>query len=62
MNILGAPNMKVRCWNDEDVVSRDELKKQVAGVHGILCTVSDQIDKEILDAAGCIAVLFPQQV
>ena len=53
MTIL-KQKLNVKSWSTENVVPREELLKQVAGVHGILCTLSDQIDKELLDAAGTV--------
>ncbi|EDV29153.1 uncharacterized protein TRIADDRAFT_18802 [Trichoplax adhaerens] len=35
-----------------DRISREELIRGVAGCHGLLCTLTHQINKEILDAAG----------
>ena len=31
---------------------REELLKQVAGTNAIYCSLTDKIDKELLDAAG----------
>ncbi|KAK7494190.1 hypothetical protein BaRGS_00014663 [Batillaria attramentaria] len=44
--------LTVKHWDSEDAIPRDELLKNVAGVDGILCTISDKIDKELLEAAG----------
>ncbi|XP_071109168.1 glyoxylate reductase/hydroxypyruvate reductase-like [Haliotis cracherodii] len=42
----------VSMWNSEERVPRGELLQSVVGVDGILCMRSDQIDREVLDAAG----------
>ena len=53
MGILtGSTKLKVKSWNTENVIPRQQLLQEVEGMHGILCTISDNIDKELLDAAG----------
>ncbi|XP_025081305.1 glyoxylate reductase/hydroxypyruvate reductase-like isoform X2 [Pomacea canaliculata] len=42
----------VKIWDSEDACPRSELLKNVAGCDGILCTINDQIDAEVLNAAG----------
>ncbi|XP_049876392.1 glyoxylate reductase/hydroxypyruvate reductase [Pectinophora gossypiella] len=42
----------VKLWSDASPVPRAEFLKSVAGVNGIFCSLTDKIDKEILDAAG----------
>ncbi|RUS82477.1 hypothetical protein EGW08_009740 [Elysia chlorotica] len=48
--------LKEKCdvdiWDSDEVVPRNELLKRVKGVAGIFCTISDNIDVEVLDAAG----------
>lgn len=39
-------------WDSDEPVPRTELLKGVQGAAGILCLLSDRIDKEVLDAAG----------
>jgi glyoxylate reductase len=39
-------------WPDELPPSRQEILKRVRGVEGLLCLLTDQIDAEIMDAAG----------
>ncbi|MBN3310233.1 GRHPR reductase, partial [Amia calva] len=39
-------------WDSDDPVPRQELLKKVSGVEGIFCVLTDQIDAELLDAAG----------
>jgi len=52
----GLQILRERCdvdiWDSDDVVPRDVLLKRVTGVDGIFCTINDNIDREILDAAG----------
>ena len=39
-------------WEDELPPSRDVLLGKVIGIDGILCLLTDQIDKELMEAAG----------
>ena len=40
-------------WDSDDVpVPRQELLKKVKGVDGLVCTLTEKIDAELLDAAG----------
>lgn len=46
-------NFDVDMWNSEDeVMPRDQLLDRVKGVNAILCILTDNIDRELLDAAG----------
>ncbi|MEE6510877.1 hypothetical protein FKM82_031213 [Ascaphus truei] len=42
----------VQQWNSDEPIPREELLKGVVGAHGLLCLLSDKIDKELLDTAG----------
>lgn len=42
----------VDLWDSDDVMPRGTLLKRVQGAEGIFCTINDQIDSEVLDAAG----------
>lgn len=42
----------VEVYNEEKPIPRDALLKGVAGIDGLLCLLTDPIDKEVLDAAG----------
>lgn len=44
--------LQVDAWDSENVMPRAELLKRVKGVNGVLCTITDNIDQEFLDAAG----------
>ncbi|XP_067658654.1 glyoxylate reductase/hydroxypyruvate reductase-like [Haliotis asinina] len=39
-------------WDSDDVVPRATLLEKVAGMDGLFCTISDIIDKDVLEAAG----------
>jgi glyoxylate reductase len=43
---------EVDVWPDELPPTHDELLQHVRGVDGLLCLLTDQIDGEVLDAAG----------
>ncbi|NWT03436.1 GRHPR reductase, partial [Mionectes macconnelli] len=43
---------RVLQWDSEEPVPRAELLSRVAGTRGLLCLLSDRIDREVLDAAG----------
>jgi len=38
--------------NEENAMDRNELLQRVQGVDGLLCTLNDRIDKQLLDNAG----------
>ncbi|XP_063829658.1 glyoxylate reductase/hydroxypyruvate reductase [Ostrinia nubilalis] len=42
----------VKLWEKPSPVPRAEFLKSVAGTNGIYCSLTDKIDKELLDAAG----------
>jgi len=40
-------------WDSDDApVPREELLRQVRGVDGLVCVLTEKIDTELLDAAG----------
>jgi len=39
-------------WDDDEVIPRSTLLTHVKGASGLFCTINDQIDTELLDAAG----------
>ncbi|KAE8632291.1 hypothetical protein XENTR_v10001505 [Xenopus tropicalis] len=43
---------KVQQWDSDEPIPRAELLKGIAGAHGLICLLSDKIDKEVLDTAG----------
>ncbi|XP_053378838.1 glyoxylate reductase/hydroxypyruvate reductase-like [Mercenaria mercenaria] len=51
IDILGE-TCDVDVWNSDDVVPRETFLERVKGVSGLFCTINDEIDTEVLDAAG----------
>ncbi|MBP9853178.1 MAG: glyoxylate reductase/hydroxypyruvate reductase [Patescibacteria group bacterium] len=47
-----AETCEVDVWGDDSAIPHDELVKRAQGKNGILCMLTDAIDKEVLDAAG----------
>ncbi|XP_005004162.2 glyoxylate reductase/hydroxypyruvate reductase isoform X1 [Cavia porcellus] len=47
-----AADCEVELWDSDEPISRKELEHRVAGAHGLLCFLSDRVDKKVLDAAG----------
>ncbi|NWU87212.1 GRHPR reductase, partial [Onychorhynchus coronatus] len=54
-----ASGCRVQQWDSEEPVPRAELLSRVAGTRGLLCLLSDRIDREVLDAAGGCGTPFP---
>lgn len=52
MALLDDERLNVKSWNRENAMPKQELMSSVSGVDGIICMISDAIDKEVLDAAG----------
>ncbi|XP_067839452.1 glyoxylate reductase/hydroxypyruvate reductase-like [Heptranchias perlo] len=42
----------IKQWDFDDPVPRSDLLKEVAGIHGLYCLLTEKIDKELLEAAG----------
>jgi len=53
VNALKSAGCSVTQWKSHSVISREELVKQVQGIDGLFCMLTDKIDKEILNSAGC---------
>lgn len=55
---IPKPGMKllngcdVTYWDSDDAIPREELIRNVAGIDGLLCMLTDTIDAEVLEAAG----------
>lgn len=59
---LGAPlllrglslvfSCQVEHWDSDEPIPDKELERGVAGAHGLLCLLTDRVDKRLLDAAG----------
>ena len=47
-----SKKLNVKSWPTENVIPREDLLLKVKGVNGLVCTISDVIDQEVLDAAG----------
>lgn len=39
-------------YSSDEAMPREELLRRAAGVHGIICMLTDKIDQELVDAAG----------
>ena len=49
---LIAREVDADVWPDELPPDRDVLLQKVRGIHGLLCLLTDQVDAELMDAAG----------
>ncbi|CDH56395.1 glyoxylate reductase hydroxypyruvate reductase [Lichtheimia corymbifera JMRC:FSU:9682] len=49
---LEAQNFDLVQWQQDCVMPREELLKQVKGAEALICLLTDRIDTELLDAAG----------
>ncbi|KAK2119991.1 hypothetical protein P7K49_001377 [Saguinus oedipus] len=45
-------NCEVEQWDSDEPIPNKELERGVAGAHGLLCLLSDRVDKRLLDVAG----------
>ena len=52
INLLRSKGYQVDINPEDKVLSKEELKKTIAGYNGLLCLLTDHIDGEVLDAAG----------
>jgi glyoxylate reductase len=52
-----APPIEIDQWDEERPIPRDELLRRVAAVDGIVATLSDRIDSELLAAAPRLRVV-----
>ncbi|EPQ18738.1 Glyoxylate reductase/hydroxypyruvate reductase [Myotis brandtii] len=43
---------EVEQWDSDEPIPRKELERGVAGAHGLLCLLTEQVDRKLLDAAG----------
>uniref|UniRef100_A0A8C6Z9T7 Glyoxylate reductase/hydroxypyruvate reductase n=1 Tax=Nothoprocta perdicaria TaxID=30464 RepID=A0A8C6Z9T7_NOTPE len=57
-----AGGCAVRLWDSEEPVPRAELLAAVAGKQGLLCLLSDRVDRELLEAAGALKVISTMSV
>lgn len=42
----------VEIWDSDEVIPRDTLLKNVSGIDGLFCLITERIDGELLDVAG----------
>ncbi|XP_040337646.1 glyoxylate reductase/hydroxypyruvate reductase [Herpailurus yagouaroundi] len=47
-----AADCQVEHWDSDEPIPDKELERGVAGAHGLLCLLTDRVDKRLLDAAG----------
>ncbi|XP_054545334.1 glyoxylate reductase/hydroxypyruvate reductase isoform X1 [Talpa occidentalis] len=47
-----AADCEVEQWDSDEPIPTKELERGVAGAHGLLCLLTDRVDKKILDTAG----------
>ncbi|KAM9207281.1 glyoxylate reductase/hydroxypyruvate reductase isoform 2-T3 [Dugong dugon] len=47
-----AADCEVEQWDSDEPIPDKELERGVAGAQGLLCLLSDRVDKRVLDAAG----------
>nr|KAF6314622.1 glyoxylate and hydroxypyruvate reductase [Myotis myotis] len=50
--LAGAADCEVEQWDSDEPIPRKELERGVAGAHGLLCLLTEQVDRTLLDAAG----------
>ncbi|XP_038625823.1 glyoxylate reductase/hydroxypyruvate reductase-like [Tachyglossus aculeatus] len=50
--LIQAGICSVEQWDSDEPIPEEELLKGVTGAHGLLCLLSEKIDKKVLDAAG----------
>uniref|UniRef100_A0A3Q2HTW8 Glyoxylate reductase/hydroxypyruvate reductase n=1 Tax=Equus caballus TaxID=9796 RepID=A0A3Q2HTW8_HORSE len=47
-----AADCEVEEWDSDEPIPSQELERGVTGAHGLLCLLSDRVDKRLLEAAG----------
>ncbi|XP_070375271.1 glyoxylate reductase/hydroxypyruvate reductase isoform X1 [Equus asinus] len=47
-----AADCEVEEWDSDEPIPNQELERGVTGAHGLLCLLSDRVDKRLLEAAG----------
>src|SRR3990167_4358697 len=52
IELLQKKGFQVDINPQDQVLSKEELKKAISGYDGLLCLLTDKIDGEVLDAAG----------
>ena len=49
---LLAQTCDVTQWTSDELIPHGEIVRNVPGVDALFCLLTDQIDKEVFDAAG----------
>ena len=49
---------KITIWDRDEAIPKEELKANVKDVDGVLCMLTDNIDAEILEAAGKFLIIL----
>ena len=57
LDLLSGAGLGLESFADDNPISRQELLEKVAGRDGLLCLLSERIDKELMDAAGSLRVI-----
>lgn len=47
-----ASSCEVEEWDSDEPIPSKELERGVAGAHGLLCLLTERVDKRLLDTAG----------
>lgn len=42
----------IKIWDDDEAIPKEELIRNVSGIDGLFCLLTDRIDVEVLEAAG----------
>lgn len=51
-----ALSCEVEQWDSDEPIPNKELERGVAGVHGLLCLLSERVDEKLLNTAGVCTV------
>ena len=66
LKALKDAGCEVTLWEGDDAIPREKLMENVKGIDGLLCMLTDDIDMEVLDAAGkqcvCLSVVCVRSV
>lgn len=52
LDILKNAGCEISIWDSDEAIPREELLKNVPGIDGLFCMLTDPIDAEVLNAAG----------
>ncbi|MFX0135045.1 MAG: 2-hydroxyacid dehydrogenase [Candidatus Hodarchaeota archaeon] len=51
------PNAELKIQPEEEILTRDKLKQEIIDIDGLLCSLSDKIDGEIISAAKNLKII-----